>query len=125
MPILHVRALPQHDESKIGPALEKTCKAIASFYNCDPSQVWATWEEIKPGFYVEGEQGAELQPQSTHPPIAQLTCFEGSSDKDIEELLKVASSTLSEALSIGDNIFMTYHEAQSGKVVAGNGIVKK
>ena len=31
MPILQIKALPQKDESKITPALKKTCKAIAEF----------------------------------------------------------------------------------------------
>ena len=125
MPILHVRALPQKDNSKIKPALRKTCAAIAEFYKCDPSQVWATWEEIPAGWYIEGTQDMDLQPESTHPPIAQLMCFEGSSPEQVEGLLEVASRTLSEALGLGNNIFMTYHEAKSGQVVAGNGVVRK
>ena len=125
MPILHVKALPQKDPTKINHALKKTCLAIAECYKCDPHQVWATWEEIQPGWYVEGDKDFNVQPKETHPPIAQLTCFEGSTDEQIEEILKVASSTLSESLGLGDNIFMTYHEAKSGQVVAGNGIVRK
>ena len=125
MPILHVKALPQKDPSLISKALKKTCLKIANFYKCEPNQVWATWEEIRPGHYFEGETEALVQPENTHPPIAQLTCFEGSSAEQIEELLKIASLSLSESLDIGDNIFMTYHEAKSGEVVAGNGIVRK
>lgn len=125
MPILHVRALPQKYPTKINGALKNTCLAIAEFYKCDPSQVWATWEEIRPGWYVEGDKDFNVQPNESHPPIAQLTCFEGLTDQRVEELLKIASSTLSENLDIGDNIFMTYYEAKSGKVVAGNGIVRR
>ena len=125
MPILHVKALPQNDPSKINPALKKTCLEIAKFYECEPQHVWATWEEIKDGLYIEGETSASSQPKNTHPPIATLTCFEGSSKAKIEGLLLIASKTLSRELDLGENIFITYHEAKSGEVVAGNGVVRK
>jgi len=125
MPILHVRALPQADSAKVQTALAKTCIAIANIFDCDPKHVWATWEEIKSGFYVEGDTGADNQPQETHPPIAQLTCFEGKSPEQIEKILLVAAQTLSEELGIPNNIFMTYNEAKSGQVVSGNGVIRK
>jgi phenylpyruvate tautomerase PptA (4-oxalocrotonate tautomerase family) len=125
MPILEISALPQSDPNKIKPALKKTALAISEVYGCKPEQVWATWSEIKPGMYVEGETEALQQPDNTHPPIARLTCFEGKSADDIEKILKVAASTLSEALGIKDNIFISYQEAKSGQVITGNGIVRK
>lgn len=125
MPILHIRALPQKNPSKIKLALKKTCLAIAKFYNCDAKHVWATWEEIRPGWYIEGDKDFNVQPKDTHPPIAQLTCFEGLQSQQVEDLLKLTSQTLSNHLDIGDNIFITYHEAKSGKVIANNQLVKK
>ena len=125
MPILHVRALPQKDSSKIAPALKKTTVAISEVYGCSPQHVWATWEKMKPGFYVEGENEASEQPNDTHPPICELICFEGRSADEVEKLLEVAASTLSKELGIKNNIFMTYKEAKSGQVISGNGIVRK
>ena len=125
MPILSVKALPQKDTRKIQAALRKTCVAISEVYGCKPEQVWATWEDIKPGMYIEGNNHADVQPELTHPPIARLTCFEGKSSQEIEKVLSVASTTLSNSLGLGNNIFMTYDEAKSGQVVAGNGIVRK
>lgn len=43
--------------------------AISEVYGCKPENVWCTWEEIKPGYYVEGEAEEKIQPQETHPPI--------------------------------------------------------
>jgi phenylpyruvate tautomerase PptA (4-oxalocrotonate tautomerase family) len=123
MPILHVRALPQPHPEKIQGALKATCAAIAKVYGCKPQQVWATWEEIRPGLYLEGEVHAAVQPQETHPPIATLTCFEGRTADEVAKLLSTGAKTLSEALGIPGNIFMTYHEAASGRVIAGDGIV--
>lgn len=125
MPILHVRALPQKSSEKIQMALSDACVAIAKVYGCKPEQVWGTWEEIKPGMYVEGRNAVEAQPESSHPPIAELLCFEGRTAEQIEELLTTAAHTLSGGLGIPNNIFMTYREAKSGQVIAGNGIVRR
>ena len=125
MPILRVRSLPQKNPKLIQTALIATCEAIAKAYDCKPDQVWATWEEIKPGMYVEGANPADVQPDSTHPPIAEMICFEGRSPGQIEELLTIAASALSRGLGIPDNIFMTYREAKSGQVIAGDGIIRK
>jgi len=125
MPLLHVRALPQKFPEKIQTALTATCLAIAEVYGCKPDQVWATWEEIKPGMYVEGANPSSVQPQTTHPPIAELTFFEGKTPKQIEELLVTAAKVLSSGLGIPENIFMTYKEAKSGQVIAGNGVLRR
>jgi len=124
MPILHIKALPQKDSSKIEGALKKACLAIADCYGCKPEHVWATWEELRTDWYVEGGLSVEVQPQKTHPPIVTLTCFEGGSSAKVEELLLLTSRALSEELGIDDNIFITYHEAKSGEVAAGNKIIK-
>lgn len=125
MPILEIKALPQKNKEKIPTVLKKTAVAIANAYGCKPEQVWVTWNEFEPGFYVEGENEAHIQPERTHPPIATLTCFEGKADEQIEKILKVAAATLSETLGIPSNIFITYIEAKSGRVIAGNGVIRK
>ena len=59
------------------------------------------------------------------PPISTLTCFEGQTPEEVEELLLADAKTLSRALGIVGNIFMSYHEAKSGEVISGNGVVRK
>jgi hypothetical protein len=125
MPILHIKSLPQKDPSKVAPALKKTILAISEFVGCDAKHVWATWEVLGAGQYLEGSCDALEQPKSTHPPICELTCFEGSTDSEIEKLLEITAGTLSRELGIEGNIFMIYKEAKSGKVIAGNGIIRK
>ncbi|HAZ12911.1 MAG: hypothetical protein A2X86_08980 [Bdellovibrionales bacterium GWA2_49_15] len=125
MPILHVRGLPQKYPGRIQTALTETCVAIAALYGCKPEHVWATWEDLKPGHYVEGHNSASTQPQETHPPIAQLICFEGRTSEEIEKLLQAAAKALSSGLGIPGNIFITFTEAKSGQVVAGDGILRK
>ena len=125
MPILYVRALPQKVPSKIKIALQNTCVAIARSCGCPLEQVWATWEEIKPGLYTEGKKSADLQSDSTHPPIATLTCFEGKNSTQIEEVLMAASKALGDGLGIQDNIFITYQEVKSGEIIVGNKVIKR
>ena len=75
--------------------------------------------------YVEGLESADQQPAESHPPIAELICMYGRTPGQIEDLLLAASGALSRTLGFEGNIFMTYREAKSGQVVAGNGIVRK
>src|SRR3712207_2001193 len=125
MPILSIKALPQRDHERVQAALKRTCTAIAESYGCKPEQVWATWETLEPGCYLEGDRPAYSQPETTHPPIARLTCFEGKSPEVIERVLKAAAQTLSQELGIPKNIFITYDEVLSGRVIAGDGIVRR
>jgi hypothetical protein len=125
MPVLHVRALPQKTPNTVAPALRQTCGAIAKAYGCPIEHVWATWEEIKPGFYVEGECDADTQKDQTHPPIAQLSCLEGKPPAVIEDVLKAAAKALGEGLGIPGNVFVEYREMKSGQVLSGGEIVKR
>ena len=125
MPILKVRALPQKDSSLIPIAIKQTTQAIAEHCKCQPSNVWIIWEELKPNSYFEGAQPAQEQPDNTHPPLAELTCFEGLSPAAIEELLAITAKTLCESLKLKNNIFISYHEVKSGQVIAGDSVVRK
>jgi hypothetical protein len=125
MPVLQVRGLPQKNPERVQKALKAACLAIAGEYGCEVGQVWATWQEIQPGHYVEGDRDASMQPAQSHPPIASLLCFEGKESEVISRVLLSAGRALSEELGIPDNIFITYEEAKSGRVISGNGIVRK
>ncbi len=119
MPVLRMSGLPQKDPAKISAALKKVCLALADVCGCDPKHVWATWQDIAPDLYVEGDQAATAQPDQTHPPIGQLFCYGQSTHAEIEKLLSVAATTLGEALGLGDNIFITYHSVPAGTVFDG------
>lgn len=125
MPILHLRALPPKGSVDVPRALEQINLAIAEVYRCGPEHVWSTLEWLEPGHYAEGGKAADLQPEATHPPIGELICFEGKSADDIEAVLLAAAKAVGDALGVGDNVFLTYREAKSGEVVAGNGIVRR
>ena len=96
MPVLEIRALPQPDPGRVGPALAATCLAIAREYGCEPHHVWATWVTLEPGHYVEGDRPATEQPGQTHPPIGRLLCFEGRDPDTIERVLLAMPSVSEE-----------------------------
>jgi len=125
MPILHVRALPQTESEHIKVALEKACLAISNELGCDLDKVWATWEELKPGYYIEGKESRDVQGRDSHPPICELKCFEGMSAEKIDSLLIAVSRALSEGLGCEGNLFVSFHEIKSGHAIAGTNIVKK
>jgi phenylpyruvate tautomerase PptA (4-oxalocrotonate tautomerase family) len=122
MPVIQIRALPQREGVDVKKALAALCAAVAEVYGCESAHVWATWQCIEPGRYVEGGSGAGLQPEDTHPPIVDILCFEGRSPELIESLLERAAEVLSRELGIPGNVFITYTEARSGRVFTGGGV---
>ncbi len=125
MPVLHIIALAQPDPRRIDAALAGAALAIAEAYGCKPEQVWVTWQEIKPNQYVEGSTKARVQPRDTHPPLCELLCFEGKTPEVIEATLGAAADAITTALEIPGNVFMTYRELPAGRVIAGDGIVRR
>jgi hypothetical protein len=77
MPIFEIRALPQKPGVDPQSAMKNLCREIAALMRIPEHQVWATWEPIIPGNYVEGGKSAEVQPDSTHPSLINLVAFEG------------------------------------------------
>jgi len=124
MPVLILKGLPQKKPSKIRKALKNACAAIAKEYGSPVKHVWATWEEIKPGMYIEGDVSYKKQPKKSHPILGQLLCLEGKSPEEIERLLAVASETVGESLGMPGNVFITYHEVARGQAVSGDTVVK-
>ena len=57
MPVFEIRALKQKSGFDPVPVMKRLCSRVAQVMKVDPSHVWATWEEIKPGWYVEGKVG--------------------------------------------------------------------
>ena len=122
MPILQMSGLPQKHPERISQALKVTALALAEIYGCDPKHVWVTWRTIEPDYFVEGDQAAQMQPDQTQPPIGQLFCYGKHAEEAVKSYLEVAARTLGEALGLGDNVFITYHEVAPGSVFDGGGV---
>ena len=124
MPIILVKGLPQKSGVDVRVALKETCTRLAEMMDIPKRQVWGTWEDIEPGSYVEGDVAADTQPENSHPPIVNVIAFEGRSPDLIRRALNCVAESLGEKLGVGENIFIRYTEAKSGRVWDGGRIVE-
>ena len=125
MPIIRIRALQQNKNIDVEAILKKLCCGVADAVDFPKHQIWASWEELLPGHYVEGDNGADKQPPQTHPPLVEILAFAGRSQEFIETILKTTADILAQELELHSNVFVTYVEAQSGRVFDGEKIVYK
>jgi phenylpyruvate tautomerase PptA (4-oxalocrotonate tautomerase family) len=125
VPVVEIRALPQPDDV-VQHVLAAATHAVADALGEEPRGTWATWEEIQPGRYSEGEAPAQVQPYDTHPPLVRVTAFEGRTDEQIAAMLKAAAAAIAGELGIDPgNVFAVYDEARSGRIFTGGGIVRR
>lgn len=125
MPVVQIRALPQPESVDIAAALSAVATELAALLGVEPAGTWATWETIQPGQYAEGSDVPTTQPRHTHPPLVTLTAFEGRSAELVEQMLTCVAETLARELGLGEgNVFVTYAEAQSGRVYTGGRVLR-
>ena len=120
MPIVEIRALPQ--AAGVDPALvcARVCRDLAHALGCPEREVWAVWETLAPGAYVEGSVPAAAQPRDTHPPMIRILSMEGKDDALVVRMLETVSASVAAALPIdADNVFARYEELRSGRVAWG------
>lgn len=120
MPVISIRALPQAPGVDRAAAMSKATTAVAAVLGIDARRVWATWTEVEPGLFVEGDVVAQVQPQTTHPPIVDIIAFEGRPPELVERIVRAVVDALGEGLSLpASNLFVTYSEARSGRLWTG------
>ena len=123
MPVIKITAMPQKDESTIPGVLTGLCLAAARVLGCPPRTVWATWETLKEGHYVEADSAAAVQPRDTHPPLVVVLLKEGRPPDVREHLLSAIAFELCRGLGIEEgNAFITLRELKSGDVYTGGGV---
>ena len=120
MPIVEIRALPQAATVEPAAVCARVCRDLARVLGCPEREVWAVWENVVPGAYVEGDVPAATQPRDTHPPMIRILSMEGKDDATIARMLETVSASLAAALPIdADNIFARYEELRRGRVAWG------
>jgi hypothetical protein len=123
MPVIQINALPQKPGVDPQAVMKSLCRSLAAVMGLKEKQIWATWETIQPGMFVEGSVAALVQPEATHPPVVNLIAFEGRPKELINRMLECVAQTLSEGLGIErGNVFLTYTEATSGRLYTGGEI---
>jgi phenylpyruvate tautomerase PptA (4-oxalocrotonate tautomerase family) len=125
MPILEVRAVaPQHPE-EIPDVLSQLCAAVAGALGCEERSVWATWQSLPVGQYVEGGVLASRQPFDTHPPLLRVLLFEGRPAATVRAMLEAAAAVLAAALGVEPgNVFVHVEEMRRGAVHSGGNILE-
>ena len=120
MPVIEINALPQKEGVDIPKVIGQVATSVAEIAGVPEHAVFCTWNEIRPGFYKEGPNTAERQPDGTHPPIVRLTMFEGRTQQTIEQAIEKISAVLQDGLGMGSaNAFISYYEAKSGQIFTG------
>ena len=126
MPIFEIKALPQKPGVDHQEAMKKLCLEIAALMKLPEHQVWATWDFIEPGNYVEGGKTADVQPDSTHPPIVNLLAFEGRPETLMEEVIVRSADVLSSELKLErGNVYLQFTETKSGRTYVGGELRKR
>jgi phenylpyruvate tautomerase PptA (4-oxalocrotonate tautomerase family) len=126
MPVVHIRALPQPVLVDPRSVLGAVTTALAELLGEPPESTWATWEQLPPGFYAEGEVAPDEQPRATHPPLVSLVAFEGRPPELVERMLVCVAETLARELGLEPgNVFATYDEKTSGRVYDGGRVVRR
>ena len=125
MPIIEVRALPQNPPADVPRVLGTLCEKVAEALSCEPDHVWATWETIPDGHYVEGTTDAATQPEGTHPPLVRALIYQGWDLGAVRSMLDAIATSLEESLGIEPgNVFIRLEEMQAGTVHAGGKVLE-
>jgi phenylpyruvate tautomerase PptA (4-oxalocrotonate tautomerase family) len=125
VPVVRISALPQPGGLEPERALAAVTQALAGLLGEEPSGSWATWEEIPPGRYAEGDDAPALQPPATHPPLVELIAFEGRPPEVVERMLTTVAEVLERELGLErGNVFVRYVEATEGRLYTGGKVVR-
>ena len=120
MPIVEIRALPQATPVDVAAVLARVCRDLAAALGCPPRHVWATWENLAPGSFVEANVTATVQPRDSHAPMVRILAMEGRSPEVIQKMLETVCASLAGSLEIDtDNVFARYEELRAGHVAWG------
>jgi phenylpyruvate tautomerase PptA (4-oxalocrotonate tautomerase family) len=124
VPVVRIRALPQRDVDT-ARVLTRVTRELADVLGEEPRGTWATWETIPPGQYAEAGAIPSEQPRSTHPPLVSVVAFAGRGPELIERMLVRVADVLVRELGLDPgNVFVTYEEAQPGRLYTGGQVMR-
>jgi hypothetical protein len=120
VPIVEIRALPQPAHVDVSAVLGCVCADLAAAIGCPARHVWATWETVAPGCFVEAAEAADVQPRRTHAPMIRILAMEGRSPEQVEKMLEAVCASVAAGLQLEpDNVFARYEELRAGRVAWG------
>ena len=90
----------------------------------DQSGTWVVWRTVEPGWYVEGDAAAAVQPVSTHPPLVRVIAYEGRPPEVIARILATVAETIVAELGLErGNVFAKWDEAREGQIYSGGAVL--
>ncbi|MEZ4741038.1 MAG: hypothetical protein R3B45_01080 [Bdellovibrionota bacterium] len=123
MPLIEINALPQDKKVNISNIVTCMTAKISEVLDIPRQAIYCTWNTLETDCYAHGEHLKNLQPENSHPPIVNLTMYEGRSPDLIEKTITAIAEELKIGLNQKDfNAFITYHEAKSGTIFVGGRI---
>ena len=113
MPIIIVYSLPPPDPGRIEPMLQEACTGAAHAINKPPQAVWALFQQINPGQYVEGRTPAASPQQETHPPIVTIRLLTGRSPATKRAVAEAVAAAVATGLSVPpENVWIHFLEME-------------
>ncbi len=126
MPVIQINSLPFDGKPDIASTLIQLNTKVAETIGLEPRYVWSYWTFIQQHNYAVGTETAVVTGREKHSPIVEIRSFEGRSQEQITAMLNVAAEVISQNTGISrDNIFITYQEILSGRVLDGGEVVFK
>lgn len=118
MPVVRIRALPQHhlDTRQISIAV---ANAVAAELGEDPRGTWVTWETVDA--YAEGGVVPDEQPRDTHPPIAEIRSGPRPPDVAARMLRAVGDTLVAELGLEPGNVFVVLDEIDRARLYDADG----
>jgi phenylpyruvate tautomerase PptA (4-oxalocrotonate tautomerase family) len=125
VPVIEIRALGSPPGDDPAAALRRICTEVAGAMDLPTRQVWATWQEIAPGSYVEGDVPAAAQPDGSHPPPVRVMA-RGRGTEGTARLLAAVARAVAAALQLADadNVFVVYEEMLPGRTHTGGELLR-
>jgi phenylpyruvate tautomerase PptA (4-oxalocrotonate tautomerase family) len=100
MPIIEIRSLPPRDASRVPAMLREICTEGAKALQCPEKSLWAMFDEVKPGWYAEGDSVADAPGEKTFPPLVTVRMLEGRTRELKTAFLKVVSDAIGRGIGV-------------------------
>lgn len=125
MPLIHVKSLPLQGSFNARSTLEILARDITHDTGIALEHITTTWDYLLPSHYAVGGKATELQPRDSHPLLVEILAPTTTSARKTKLLLESVAASLARHTGIPEsNIFISFHEAHSGKVFDGGAVVR-
>lgn len=117
MPIIEIRSLPPRDPAKVPAMLREVCTEGARALKVPEKALWALFDEVKPGWYAEGDTSADAPGENTHPPLVTVRMLAGRTREMKTALLTAVTEAVARGVGVPpNNVWIEIQEMQKSDV---------